>query len=525
MTNTDYLIVGAGSAGCVLADRLSADGHTRVTLVEAGEADPERAAEIQVPALFPRAFGGPADWAFRTVAQPGLDGRVIPIPRGRGLGGSSVINAQLWLRGHQADYDEWSAAGLHGWGHDDVTPCFDRAESQFRLTGLRCPLPVTADFVSACAQLGYAPAAERQEGYVLVRATHQDGLRRSSADAYVRPALDRPNLTVLTGGLVRRVLFEDGRACGVELATGDGTRQLLAQREVILAAGAVGSPQLLMLSGIGPARHLTEHGIPVLVDAPEVGQNLTDHLVVPLAFAGIGFKSPGADTGPDETEQYLKDRSGPLGSIISEALLFLRTRPELAAPDVEIVQLVIPYGEHQRQARHGLALGVIVLRPQSRGSVTLRSADPADAPVLDPGYLSDEGGHDLRTAIAGIAKAQEILRQHVFAKWRAEPLTDGAMSPRDADITRYIRRTALSIHHLVSTCRMGCDRGAVLDGRCRVRGVRGLRVVDASTMPTLVRAHTHGPVTMLAERASELIIADRDRRRPPAPGPSPSDAR
>ncbi len=336
------------------------------------------------------------------------------------------------------------------------------------------------------------------------------GLRWSSADGYLRPAMDRPNLAVLTGVLARRVLFDGGRACGAELATGQGIQQVRA-REVILAAGAVGSPQLLMLSGIGPAGHLAEHGIPVLADAPEVGQNLTDHLVVPLTFAGVGFESPGADAGQEEIELYLKDRSGTLGSIGSEALLFLRTRAELEAPDVEILQFVTPYGEHQRQARHGLALGVMVLRPRSRGSLTLRSADPADAPVLDPRYLSDQGGSDLLTTIAGIRRAQEILRQPIYAKWRAGPLTDGAMSSTDADITRYIRRTGLGIHHLVGTCRMGSDPRAVLDGRCGVRGVRGLRVVDAAAMPTMVSAHTHGPVTMLAERASELIIADRGR--------------
>lgn len=509
--DTDYLIAGAGSAGCVLAERLSADGHTRVTLVEAGDADPERAPELRVPLLFPRAFGGPADWGFQTVPQPGLDGRVIPVPRGRGLGGSSAINAQLWLRGHHSDYDQWSAAGLDGWGYADVAPCFDRAESQLRLAGLRYPLPVTADFISACAQLGYAPAAERQEGYALARVTHRDGLRWSSANGYLWSAMDRPNLTVLTGVQARRVLFEDNRACGIELATGQGIAQVRAAREVILAAGAVGSPQLLMLSGIGPARHLAEHGIPVLVDAPEVGQNLTDHLVVPLTFAGVGFESPAGNAGQQEIEQYLKDRSGTLGSIGSEALLFLRTRAELEAPDVEIAQFVTPYGEHQRQARHGLALGVIVLRPRSRGSLTLRSADPGDAPLLDPGYLSDPDGHDLHTAIAGVRRAQQIFRQPVFAKWRAEPLTDGAMTSTDAGITRYIRRTGLGIHHLVGTCRMGSDPQAALDERCRVRGVRGLRVVDAAAMPTMVSAHTHGPVTMIAERATELIIADRDR--------------
>jgi choline dehydrogenase len=509
VNTTDYVIVGAGSAGCVLADRLSADGKTRVTLMEAGGGDLGQIPEVQVPVLFPRTFGGPADWAFRTVPQQGLDGRVIPIPRGKGLGGSSAINAQLWLRGHQADYDEWAASGLTGWGYSDVAPYFERAEGKIRLAGLRCPAPPTADFLTACAQLGYAPAAEIQEGYAVARATHSDGLRWSSADGYVRSAEHRANLSVRTGATVRRVLVEGGSAVGVELDTGRAVEKVRAAREVILAAGAVASPQLLMLSGIGPASHLAAHGIRVLVDSPEVGQNLADHLVVPLGFDSHGFDSPGAGAGDKEIEQYLKDKSGTLGSIVSEAMLFLRTRKGLTAPDVEIVHLVIPYGEHERTARHGLALGVIALRPSSRGSVTLASADPADAPLIDPGYLSDSRGADLATTISGVRRAQEIARQPVFARWRGDPLTEEAMSSRDEDIARFIRRAGLGIHHLVSSCRMGSDSTSVLDERCQVRGIRGLRVVDAAAMPTLVRAHTHAAVTMLAERASALIIEDR----------------
>ncbi|HTP17592.1 MAG TPA: GMC family oxidoreductase N-terminal domain-containing protein [Streptosporangiaceae bacterium] len=506
VTTADYVIVGAGSAGCVLAERLSADENTEVVLLEAGGPQPERNPEIQVPVLFPRTFGSTLDWGFTTVPQAGLNGRVIPIPRGRALGGSSAINAQLWTRGHPADYDGWEAAGSRGWGSADVQPYFEKAEKRIRLAGIRCPAPCTADFLSACAQAGHAPAAEQPEGYGLARATHKDGLRWSSADGYLTTARHRPNLIVLTGSLVRKVLFTGTRACGVELETGESVHQIRAGREVILAAGAVGSPHLLMLSGIGPAGHLAEHGIPVLVDAREVGQNLTDHLIVPLAFAARGFESPGADAGPEEIQQYLKDRAGPLGSIISEALLFVRTRQDLDAPDVEIVHLVIPYGEHQTAARHGLALGVIVLRPASRGAVTLATADPHDAPLLDPRYLSDSGGADLDTAIAGVRQAQQILEKPVFARWRGESLTPGAMSGSSADIARYIRRTGLSIHHLVSTCRMGPDPQAPVDLSLRVRGTSGLRVADASAMPSLVRAHTHAPVTMLAERASALIL-------------------
>ncbi|MFI7536331.1 GMC family oxidoreductase [Streptosporangium sp. NPDC049376] len=504
----DYVIVGAGSAGCVLAHRLSADPRISVVLVEAGGPRPEEHPEIQVPVLFPRMFGSALDWGFTTVPQPGLDGRTIPIPRGKALGGSSVINAQLWTRGHPADYDGWAAAGLDGWGHTDLLPYFDRAEERIRLAGMRHPVPPTADFLSACAQLGHQPAAERQDGYILARATHRDGLRWSSADGYLREPGERPNLTLVTGGLVRRVLMDGTRATGVEVETENGSLQISAGREVILAAGAVGSPHLLMLSGIGPAGQLAAHGIPVRVDAPGVGRDLTDHLVVPLAFAARGFESPGAAADLEDMRLYLKERTGSLNSIISEALLFLRTRPELTAPDVEIVHLTTPFGEHESAARDGLALGVIVLRPASRGSVELRSADPHDAPVVDPRYLSDPGDTDLRTAIAGVRQAHRILDRPDYARWRGEPLTPGALATDDADIAAYIRRTGLSIHHLVSTCRMGADPLSVVDPGFRVRGASGLRVVDASAMPSIVRAHTHAPVTMLAERASELILQD-----------------
>ncbi|MFD9128112.1 GMC family oxidoreductase [Kitasatospora sp. NPDC059571] len=507
MTEYDYVIVGAGSAGCVLADRLSADGTARVLLVEAGTGEPEKLPEVQVPILFPRLFGGPLDWNFRTEPQPGLDGRTIPIPRGKAVGGSSVVNAQLWTRGHRADYDGWAEAGLDGWSHAELLPWFERAEQRISLTGLRYPLPVTPAFTDACARLGHAPAAEVQEGYALARATHRDGLRHSSADAYLTPARDRANLTVAARTLVRRVLFEGTRAIGIEVEVegATGPERILARREVILSAGAVGSPHLLLLSGVGPAGELAAHGIETVADLPGVGRDLTDHLLVPLAFEARGFASPGAGAGPEQIDQYLRDRTGTLDSIISEALLFLRTRPELAAPDIEVVHLVVPLGEHRRPAADGLALGVILLRPHSRGAVTLRTADPRDAPLIDPRYLSDPSGADLATLVDGVRAAQRILREPEFAKWIGEPLTPGALAEDDEAVAAYVRATGGSIHHLVSTCRMGADDASVVDPAFAVRGVSGLRVVDASAMPGIVRAHTHAPVTMLAERAADLI--------------------
>ncbi|MGQ4389049.1 GMC family oxidoreductase [Streptomyces sp. SAS_270] len=502
----DYVIVGAGSAGCVLADRLSADGAAQVLLIEAGSANPQDLPEVRVPVLFPRLFGGHLDWNFSTVPQPGLAGRSVPIPRGKALGGSSVINAQLWTRGHRADYDGWAQAGLDGWGHADLQPYFERAERRIQLAGLRYPLPVTPAFVDACARLGHAPATEVQEGYAPARATHRDGVRHSSADAYLDPARGRPNLTVVADTLVRRVLFEGTRAVGVEVDGASGLEILRARREVVLSAGAVGSPHLLLLSGVGPYEELSAHGIPVIRDLPSVGRDLTDHLLVPLAFEARGFRSPGTDVSPEQISQYLRDRSGTLDSIISEALLFLRTRGELTAPDIEVVHLVVPLGDHQRPTEHGLALGVILLRPRSRGAVTLRSDDPYDAPLIDPRYLSDEAGSDLATLVDGVRAAQHILRDPEFAKWLGEPLTDGALSERSEEIAGYVRATGGSIHHLVSTCRMGADDRAVVDPTFAVRGLKGLRVVDASAMPGIVRAHTHAPVTMLAERAADILL-------------------
>ncbi|HTZ44513.1 MAG TPA: GMC family oxidoreductase N-terminal domain-containing protein [Jatrophihabitans sp.] len=511
----DYVIVGAGSAGCVLADRLSADGTATVLLVEAG--GPDRKAEISIPAAYPKLFGTAFDWGFETVAQPGLAGRRVGWPRGRTLGGSSSLNAQIWTRCHRADYDGWE---LDGWRFADVLPYFLRAERRLageaelgygeagpvHVSDLLDPSPATAAFLRACAEAGLpglGPSeATEPDGYGPVRVTQRNGRRWSAADAYLRPALGRPNLTVLTGAQLARVLLRDRTATGVELLIGGERHRVRAGREVLLCAGAIGSPHALLLSGIGPAGELREHGLPVLVDSPEVGRNLADHLYAPVSVAARRDVSPGVGDGRAEAAEYLSTRRGRLTSNLAEALAFVRTEAGLAGPDVELLWLIVPHLS-AAAAGHGLTLATVLLQPASRGTITLGSPDPLHPPVIDAGYLSDPA--DLRVLAAGVRLAQRILTQPALAAWVGEPLAGGALDPATGAIERLCRAHAQTLYHPVGTCRMGSDPGAVLDPELRVRGVRGLRVVDASALPRIPRGHTQAPAVMLAERAAGLI--------------------
>lgn len=512
LTGADYVIVGAGSAGCVLAARLSADPEVSVVLIEAG--GPDTVAEMAIPAGFPRLFGTEHDWAFTSEPELELAGRGIYWPRGKTLGGSSSVNAQIWTRGHSADYDGWAAAGLTGWNAAAVGPYFDRAEEVLGIEDLREPNPTTEHFLAACHKSGLFPTGDgdhaEPEGYGPIRVNHRNGRRWSTADAYLRPALKRENLTVLTGVQARRVLLEQGRAVGVEVRAEDGVQVVPAAREVILAAGAIGSPHLLLLSGIGDARQLQELGVPVQNDRPEVGRGLSDHLYAPLALTAREPVSPGIGDQTADVMQYFRTRTGKLSSNLAEAVAWLRTDDRLPAPDIELLWMPIPFVNHGRDHNeHGLTLCVVLLQPDSRGRVRLRSADPDHAPLIEPGYLSDSEGADLRTLLAGIRCGQDVLAQEPLTPWLGEPLLPGVLDDSDEALTRLVRDHAETLYHPVGSCRMGVDDASVLDPELRVRGSAGLRVVDASALPTVPRAHTHAPTVMLAERAADLIRSSR----------------
>jgi choline dehydrogenase-like flavoprotein len=518
----DYVIVGAGSAGCVLANRLSEQPDTRVLLLEAGP--PDTKTEIRVPAAFSKLFKSPLDWNYATAPQPALAGRELYWPRARVLGGCSSMNAQMHVRGNRLDYDAWAELGNPGWSHADVLPYFRRSEHNeageteargvggpLNVARLRSPNPATAAFVAAACGAGVAACGdvngETQEGVDHVQVTQTRGTRCSTATAYLRPARGRPNLRVATGAHATRIVTDGRRATGVEYVAGGRRVTAAAAREVIVSCGAVNSPQLLMLSGIGPAARLGELGIPVVHDLPGVGQNLQDHLAVAVI---VGSRRPvtlvAAETLPNLL-RFLVLRRGMLTSNVAEACAFVRTDPDLPAPDLELIFAPVPFIDHGlvKPAGHGLTLAAILLQPASRGEIGLRSADPFAAPLIQPHYLSDPGGADLRVLREGVRLAQRILHTPPLAEYAGDPVEPAAGVRTDAEVDAFIREQAETLYHPVGTCRMGADDGAVVDAQLRVRGVEGLRVVDASVMPRIIRGHTNAPTVMIAEKAADLI--------------------
>jgi choline dehydrogenase len=498
----DYVIIGAGSAGCVLAEALTRDGFAMVTLLEAGP--PDRRLEVRVPAAFPRLFGTEYDWAFSTVPQPELGGRSLYWPRGRTLGGSSSVNAQIWTRGHRADYESWEKAAP-GWGFDDVWPCFDRLERRTAETAgpvwvqrLREPDPSTEDFLLACEKAGHRRLADvnvaEAEGAAAVRVTQRNGRRWSAADAFLRPAQGRPNLRIRTGAHVERIVFRGSRAAAVEYVDEDGVRRSArAGREILLAAGAVGSPHLLLRSGVGPPERLRAHGISVRHALPAVGQSLQDHLFVPLISGRLDLA---AAPGEADLKRYLAMRRGPLSSNLAEALAFLRSDDSVPAPDLEFLWLPVKFVDHGRAERGpGFTLGVILLQPRSHGVVDLAGPGPATPPAIDPRYLSDPGGHDLRRLVTGLGAAAEILATEPLGRLVTDPVPPSALD------AAFVRAHAETLYHPTGTCRLG----DVVDGSLRVRGLAGLRVIDASVMPHIPRGHTHAPTLMIAHRAAQMI--------------------
>lgn len=527
----DYVIVGAGSAGCVLASRLTENPHDTVCLLEAGNRD--SSVLIHAPAGVPALVRSKSEnnYGFETVPQRGLNGRRGYQPRGRTLGGSSSINAMLYVRGHRWDYDHWASLGNSGWSYDDILPFFVKSENNEHLVdefhGQGGPLNVTYPLYESAVSEMFLRAAEEQgvprnpdyngavqDGAFIYQVTHLKGERCSAAKAYLTPNLGRSNLELRTGSTSARILFEGKRAVGVEYERDGQLRRVHARREVIVSAGAFGSPQLLMLSGIGNGAELQAHGIGVLHHLPGVGRNLQDHIDyvqswrTPTSSDTIGLSARGAAKFAAGMLEWKRRRTGLMTTVYATAGAFLRSGSGLPAPDLQIVFVIALVDDHARRIHlgHGISSHVDVLRPHSRGTVTLRSSDPHDAVLIDPCFLSDERDLDL------LQKGAQIQRRIIESNQLA-PVRGDMLYPIGIDdpvaLREDIRNRADTQYHPVGTCKMGpaTDPCAVVDDKLRVRGIGGLRVVDASIMPTLIGGNTNAPTIMIAERAVSLIRA------------------
>jgi choline dehydrogenase len=522
----DFVIVGAGSAGCVMAARLSEDPGTRVVLLEAGGED--RNMWIHIPLGYGKTFANPAvNWMFRTEPDASTNGRSIFWPRGKVLGGSSSINGMVYIRGQHEDYDHWRQLGNAGWSFQDVLPYFRRAEDQqsFRdaYHGSGGPLavsdatynhPICDAFVEAAVDAGYPRNPDfngaSQEGVGYQQTTTRNGRRCSTAVGYLHPARQRPNLTVLTEATTERVLFDGKQAVGVAFQSHGVSRVVRARREVILCGGAIGSPHVLLLSGVGPAEHLRDMGIDVVHDLAGVGQCLQDHysaavklrckepitfndvMMNPLKKLGVGIR-------------YFLYRDGPLTMAAGPVALFARTRPELASPDVKIS--ISPFSSDNPAAGlhkfSGFTVIVYQLRPDSRGEIRLKTTDPLDAPAMIPNYLTDP--NDQRTMVDGLRIIRRLLSDRRFERYIAREHLPGPDVNTDAELLNYARQYGGTVYHPTSTCRMGHDRLAVVDDQLRVHGMEGLRVVDASIMPIVASGNTNAPTIMIAEKAADMV--------------------
>lgn len=522
MPTFDYILVGAGAAGCVLAARLTEDPNCTVLLLEAGTKD--RNPYLHIPAAFSKLFRTKHDWNYE--AEGTLPGQKQYWPRGKVLGGSDSINAMMYVRGHAWDYDQWAAQGCTGWSYDDVLPYFHRAEGSLMADspslGTGGPMSISAPksrnplseaFLQASESLGLRRNPDyngaTQDGVALTALKQKDGARWSVVDAYLRPALRRPNLRVETQAHVARVLFDGRRATGVEYASPSAVKTATARREVILCGGTVNTPHLLMLSGIGPRAHLRDHldDDDIVADLPGVGQNLQDHPASGVTYACTqpislinGEKLPALF-------RYMARRSGPLTSNVAEAVGFIRTRPNLPAPDIELIFAPAYFRYHgfRSPPGHGYTVGCVLLRPKSRGQITLQSDDPFGVPLIQPRYFTDE--EDIAVMLEGVKFTRRVANAAAFDAYRGGETYPGSDCTSDEALREYVLDDFQSLYHPVGTCKMGpaSDPMAVVDPQLRVRGVENLRVVDASVMPTLPGCHTVAPTMMIAEKAAALL--------------------
>ncbi len=527
MEQFDYVIVGAGTAGCLLANRLSA--HGRVLLLEAGGRD--NYFWIHVPMGYLYCIGNPrTDWGFRTRAEPGLGGRSLGYPRGRVLGGCSSINGMIYMRGQAADYDQWRQMGCVGWGWDDVLPLFRRHEDYFagnseahgtggewRVENQRLRWEILDDFARAANAVGLPPVEDfntgDNEGVGYFKVNQRRGWRWNTARGFLHPVASRDTLKIETDAQAEAVVFEDRRAVGVRYRQGGQTREARADAEVILAAGAIGSPQLLQLSGVGPGALLQEMGIPVLQDAA-VGENLQDHLQLRCSYRVHGARTLNtmANSFIGKARiglEYALRRSGPMSMAPSQLGAFARSSEDVATADLEyhVQPLSLDAFGEPLDSFDAITASVCHLRPESRGHVRIVSPDPAAHPEIAPNYLSTEG--DRRVAARAIRLTRRIMAQEPMTRYRPEEHRPGPQARSDAELAEAAGRVGTTIFHPAGTVRMGADAGSVVDPQLRVRGVEGLRVADASIMPTITSGNTNSPTLMIAEKAAEMIVAAR----------------
>jgi choline dehydrogenase len=524
----DYVVVGGGTAGCALAARLSEDSSRTVCLLEAGGSG--RSMFVNVPASLVMAQRSASlNWRFQSVPQAQLNGRRISLPRGRGLGGSALINGMVYFRGNPRDYDAWAAAGATGWSYREILPYFRKSEHNenfgdsvyhgrggpLSVRSVTCPNPLNFAFFDALASLGYSYRKDLNgadsEGMALRQLSIRGGTRETTANAMLLPALGRSNLVVLTETRATRILLEGRRAAAVEARSLHGNLIVKAHREIVLTAGALLSPQLLMLSGIGDGEHLAALGIPVRHDLPGVGRNLHDHLASPVHMrtqnpVSYGVSVRAMPRNLWNIAEYLLFRRGPMANNVFESAAFVKSTAGLDKPDVQLVfqPAKRPGPSFPYPMGHGFAISPVGLYPRSRGRITLASPDPFDSPLIDPNLLS--APEDLAPLIGGIRLARKIFASAAFAKYRAEETSPGTSAISDAELAAYVRAEAYTVHHPVSTCRMGSDAAAVVDPQLRVAGLDGLRVADASVFPSIIGGNTNAAVVMIAEKAGDLIL-------------------